>query len=246
MSQPTKAQRREEMLRQAVNAANHGLPPGAPVLDAPAASAATVGAEGIFDRKSLYAPQAARCEWYTMPGGGRVCVHPVSLEEAAYLNRQALKEVHQQGLVPKDDEPAEVQRQKAREAQLDATARAQAWQVVLCCRAGEDPRSAKVFDAGDVEALRRNPGFVVAVQEICALSDRLSQGQSEAALLKERLADFFGAMGSWLGTWCSQLSADTLDASKATLMDFANSVSAMKQPGASSPASLADLIRSLE
>lgn len=219
---------REEMLRLAKTTADHGLAPQAPLIDGPTPEPTT--ARRIFDRRKLRQAEPGRCEWYTMPDGSEVCIHGVSPEEAAYFNRQALKEITALGLMPQPGEPPAAAELKQREAVIESQFRGQVWQVISVCRQGEAPNSPAVFDSGDAESLRRSRYYLESIQDICRISDACSKGRSEADLLREQYAGFFGDMGSWLRTWCSQLTTESLESSRELLLAFANSVSGTKLP----------------
>lgn len=187
---------------------------------------------GLFDPEALLKPLPGRCEWYTMPAGGRVCVHPVSQREAEWINRQALREVRAEGLIPEDNDPH--LKEKLEEASQAANFRAQVWQVVTCCRKGEGLTDEAVFQPAYAKALRCNPGYVRAIEDIVRISNGLGQGKAESAVLREVFAGFFGEMASWLETFAGQLTPETLASSQDALTRFAAIVSAMKQPEPSS------------
>jgi len=213
----------------------NGLPPqglasAAPpaVLTSPVASVP----DGVFDPDVDLSPETAegegRYEWYTMPGGKRVCVHPVSPEDAGWLNRQAVREVRALGLLRDDLSPEEM-RAQAYDAKIEVELRGRIYQAIACCRVGPLSTDAKVFRPEHARKLRATPGYLDAVQDIARLSDSLSSGKSEAALLREVMADFFGRMASWLGTWSSALSAGSCPTLPEILSDFAASVNSTTQ-----------------
>lgn len=197
----------------------YGHLPDGPVMEG--ASSPAAGDDDLFNPDDLSLP-TYRAERYRMPGGkGHVWVHPISVEEAVWVNSQAQKEVERlQGLTPY-------------EANLQRIFRAQVYQVILACRKGPEPTATRIFHPDHAEKLRKNPGWIEAIQQIAALSDQIAGGETEAARLREALTDFFDRAGSWLGTCALRLTgaSETLQsASLAALAAFATSVSSMRQP----------------
>lgn len=196
----------------------NGPPREGPVL--PAETPQPAPSSGIFDPNTLLLPLEGRSERFTMPDGTSLWVHPASLEDAARANRLALSEVKKLGLMTEG---------KQEEAQLEARMRAMVYQVVYVCRTGAKTSAPLVFQEQHAAALRRNPGYVEAVQQICAISDRLAEGKSEADLLRESFADFFGAMEKALATFSSDETSNCSPALRKWLADFAHSVSVLRQ-----------------
>lgn len=200
-----------------------GTPQG-PVYARPT-EAPTAPAPGDgFTAEDLLTPLEYRAEPYVMPNGKRLWVHPVAVEEAGWLNRQAVREVQGLNLLRPDGtlEPG---------AQVELVNRARVWQCICACRTGPAPDAPKVFRSEHARALRVNPGYLKAVEEIAALSDSLNAGQSEAALYRQAVTDFFGVMTSWLGTWCSALNTDSWPTARQALGDFVHSVASLRQQG---------------
>lgn len=161
----------------------------------------------IFDRSQLYQPLANRCQWYTMPGGGRVCVHPPSGAEILWAQKHVLAELRRGNLL---DGAGEVKKGKEREFMSEATTRGQVWTALAVCRAGEDLASSKIFQPEDAAAFLSNPAWAVAAEEIYAISVTLAQGESESAALRKLLAVFFDKLGSWLETLSGQSDVDRI------------------------------------
>lgn len=183
----------------------------------------------IFDPAALLAPLPGRSERFTMPNGQVVWVHPASLQDAARANRLALAEVKKLGLVVDG---------KLDEAEIEARMRGLIYQAIYVCRTGPELTAPHVFKEAHAEALRRNPGYVDAVQQICALSDRLSAGKSEADLLREGFADFFGAIEKALASFSGDETNNSSPAWKQKWEDLTNCVSALRQPSGYSPSDL--------
>lgn len=160
------------------------------------------------------------------------------MEEAIWVNTRAMEDTAKaRGLTANDSGWT------ARETQLESTLRAQVYQVIACCRQGPEADSPKFFEQRHSETLRREPGYVNAVQDIVALSDRLAVGQGEAAALKEAMCRFFAWVGeNWAPTWCSLLTTDcspaVMEAFLGNLEDYARSACALSQPTGLSAGSL--------
>lgn len=217
----------------------NGPPPEGPAREeAPAAGA------GGFNGASL--ALEGRSERYTLPNGQALWVHPCSMEEAIWVNTRALADTAKEhGLTAQD--PG----WQGREVQVEQTLRAQVYQVIACCRQGPEVTSPKFFEGRHADTLRREPGYVNAVQEIVALSDRLATGQGEAAALREAMGRFFGvAGGRWGRTWLSRLTTDcspaVMEAFLGALEDFARSACALSQPSALSAGTVGVLAMQLE
>ena len=209
----------------------YGQPPQGPITangDTNGFHPTEITPGGIYSAADLLG--SYRTEWQPMPGGKQVCVHPVSPEEVIWLNAQAVREAR---AIPKLAES---------EYPLQVRIRAQVYQVICCCRTGEEPNAPQVFGPEHAEALRRNRGLYSTIQRICRLSDELGGAEDEADQLREALADFFGRAGSWLETCSSGLSAETCEGWRQALAAFAAHVSPWKQPGS---LSLTDLRQAL-
>lgn len=220
----------QEDVEQSVRYLTYGPPPENPVLNGGAP--VPPDEEGLFNPdRDLSDLEGYQSEPYRMPGkrAGKLYIHPASIDEAAWLNLQAIREVRDLGIT--DPGEAEVRRRL----------HAQVWQVIAVCRKGPGPGAPRVFEEKHARQLRCNPGWVDAVQQICALSDRLSSGKSEAAVFREAMAGFFGRMESWLTTCSSSLTAATWERISAALAACAASVSSMTPPGTLSADSLAQL-----
>lgn len=194
MSQPTTwtPEERAEKLAQTRRIAAYGPDPEGPVMTKRQGESAAPSPADLFTEADLES-FCYRSEPYAMPGGKRVWVHPVSIEEAAALNIRALQEVRRLNLPPE-------------EAAVQHRLRAQVWQVIAACRKGPEPEAARVFGPEKAEYLRRNPGWLGAVQGICALSDSLSEGETEAQRLREALSGFFEQLQARLSTLSSHWS----------------------------------------
>jgi hypothetical protein len=209
----------------------NGPPPEGPVRGGPPSADAPAPAAGGGFRRGVLA-LAGRSERYTLPNGDTLWAHPCSMEEAIWVNSRALADTGKaHGLSANDPGWGE------RDVQLENTLRAQVYQVIACCRQGPEVTDAKFFLESDADELRREPGYVNAVQEICALSDRLAGGRAEGEAFREAMARFFGSgVGPWLKTWHSLLTTDCspqhMEAFLGALEDFADSASAYAQPTA--------------
>ena len=179
-----------------------GSPPTPPVAPAPIPAPASIDGP-IFDAGDLFAP-IQRAERYSMPNGKAVWVHPVSVEEAGMINRRALAETMRLGIVAPDQEASRAQQG---EMQVEMLNRARVWQAVFCCRAGPELAAARIFGPEHAAGLLRNPGYLSAIQEICTISDRLSEGKAETEVLRESLVRFFETVGRWLLT-CAGLARE--------------------------------------
>lgn len=232
--QMSEQERQQYMLRR-YKENEAGITPTGPVRNAPAASAGAAESD-TFDPDAPDAILTGRAERYRMPNGKWVWVHPCSVEEATVINARTLRmTAERHGLGDLTDK-----RWNSPEMSADRTLRGQAMQVIHCCRRGKEATSAPIFDPlKHVEWLMREPGYLEAIQEICALSDRLSNGQGEAEALKEAMIGFFQRAQQWAETWHGLLSTDSGPTSLpdfcANLEDFAASASCMKQPEALSP-----------
>jgi hypothetical protein len=214
----------DEEKEQYLRSLHRGGPPPQRTSARPAPSPAAP--DGIYSAADLLSEEGYRSEPYRMPNGKQVWVHPVSPEEAMWMNRSAVSEVRASGRLREG-----LTQQEIHELNEEARTRAQVYQVVCCCRTGPEMDAPPIFQPQHADPLRKRPGMLDAIQDICRISDSLSAGTSAAALLEEALAGFFGAMTSWLGMWCSQLSTDSLTDCKEILSDFASSVSSINQPG---------------
>lgn len=205
-----------------------------PAAAAPTATpAAPERPPGVFDPAALYTGLEDRSERYTMPGGDVVWVHAPSVADARWVNDQGFLAIRRAGLLsnnPRLDE--EKQKELGQRALISGQFFGQVYQVIAVCRQGPKISDPKVFEAEHAEALLNNPGWSEAVQEIAGISDRLAVGRSEAAAYREVAASFFGVMASWLETWCSRLTTDSLPCFTEILTDFASSARVMTQPGA--------------
>jgi hypothetical protein len=205
------------------------LRPTAPI----AASTATTapGLTGCFDRNSLYQPLENRAERYVMPDGSWVWVHPLSISERLDLNLRIAEELRKAGAF-KEALDAVGAQYVAHDLQIQTHFRTHVWQAIWVCRQGPGPNSPRVFQPEDADALRLNPGWGEAAEQIAKLSDRLANGQSEAAQMKEALTDFFGLMGSWGETLLSRWNTDSPPASiRSAFSDFVSSVCSMTRRG---------------
>jgi hypothetical protein len=221
----------------------NGPPPDGPVSQTEAAPA-VAPAGGGFQPGPL--ALEGRSERYTLPNGQTLWVHPCSMEEAIWVNSRALADTGKaHGLSANDAGWGE------RDVQLENTLRAQVYQVIACCRQGPEGTAEKFFQPQHAEHLRREPGYVNAVQEICALSDRLATGKGEAEAFREAMARFFAvAGGTWAKTWHSLLimdcSPEPMEAFLGALEDFGNSASAFAQPNSLSAGTLSVLTWQLQ
>jgi len=173
----------------------------------------------VFSAADL-AENEQTCEVYRMPGGKRLWVHPVSLEEALWINTQAMRETNQ------------VDTRDQAEINLQIRVRAQVWQAQVCCRVGPETNAQRIFAPEDAVRLRKSPRFLTAIQEIAAISDRLSQGASEAEGLREGLRGFFERVANLLETLrgLSSITEPTCSPEAAmALADCETSVSCMRR-----------------
>jgi hypothetical protein len=168
-------------------------PPVAPAEPLPAP---VLEEAAVFDPSALYATLPGRSQWFMMPGGGRVCVHPTSADENLWINRNVLRELRVEKRIPEDG--ADKQRQQ--EFLIEAQFRAHVWTTIAACRTGEALDAPKVFTEKHALALRRNPGWAEACAQIAAISTKLGEGESEAEALRRLLEGFFARLGSWLPT----------------------------------------------
>lgn len=208
------SKQREEMLGRAREANRWGLDaPAGPVTSFPQKPPSSVP-EGIFAPEDLLKP-VQRAEPFTMPNGKSVWVHPVSPDEAVWLNVQTVKDLQRVGEVSEA------------EARIRALTLAWSYQAVCACRVGPEPNAARVFHPDHAEALRKNlPNETL--QQIAALSDRL--GSADAAS-REVVRGFFDALRTWLTTCSSQLSTDTLGTWRERLEACASCVSLVSARG---------------
>ena len=207
---PWTAEQRAKRLADAVRLAEHGPEPQGPVTGASAAVAAPAGAP--ITTSDLLALEY-HAEPYTLHNGKTVWVHPVSIDEAAWLNCQAWKEVAALG--PMDEKATAIQFQL----------RAQVWQCVACLRTGPEPDASKAMQAEHAEILRRNAGWLPDVQQITTISDRLTGGSTETERLKAALRAFFVGATSCCETLLSQADTATVGDLRELLQGFAGSVS---------------------
>lgn len=213
----------EEKLRYLEGVVKNGPPPRGPVLERPE-PAPTVPV-GIFDPSGLFQALDGRAEPYRMPNGQQVWVHPVSIEQVAWITRQVLREIRKAGLMKEPDS-----QEQAQERQVESELRSRVWYAVHVCRQGPEPDAPEVFPdkARAAEALRRNPGYLQAVTEIAALAESLSSGKSEWAALKEQVSGFFGRMESWLASLASLSETELPTGScRRVLQDCASSISSI-------------------
>lgn len=215
----------DEKLRYLEGVVRNGPPPARPLIEHPQAPPTVP--TGIFDPAALFQALDGRAEPYVMPNGQKVWVHPVSVEQVAWITRQVLRELRKAGLMKEPDS-----QEQAQERQIESEMRSRVWYAVQCCRQGPEADAPPVFPDlhRAAEALRRNPGYLQAVTEIAGLAERLSQGRSEWAALKEQLQGFFGRMESWLTTLTSLSETDLPPGScRRVLADYASSVSSIKR-----------------
>jgi hypothetical protein len=216
---------REEQVEYLRGFIANGPPPSRPVLEQSQALPSVPA--GIFDPAALFQALDGRAEPYTMPNGQKVWVHPVSVEQVSWITRQVLRELRKAGLMKEPDS-----QEQAQERQIESEMRSRVWYAVQCCKQGPEADAAQVFPDPHraAEALRRNPGYLQAVTEIAGLAERLSQGKSEWAALKEQLAGFFGRMESWLECLISLSETDLPTGScRRVLTDCASSTSSIKR-----------------
>lgn len=205
---------REEAVRQL---AIHGPPPEGPVVaqaGAPAPAIATAAQMPLSDDDILSLPYPT--ERYVLANKKAIWVHPVSIEEAAWLNAKAAQEVRALALT--DDNAAAIRFQ----------AHARVWQVVLCVRSGPELGAPTALKHAHAEVLRRNAGWLNDVDRIVKISDGLTGGASESERLKEALRGFFETAESFCETLISQLDTDTPEALRPTLEGFVGSVTQAK------------------
>ncbi len=221
----------------------NGPPPEGPVRGAEP-SPASAPAGGGFQPSSL--ALEGRSERYTLPNGQTLWVHPCSMEEAIWLNSRASADTAKENsLLPESPEWND------RAIKLENLLRAQVYQVIACCRQEEETTSPKFFQQSDAAELRREPGYVGAVQDICAISDRLTAGKGEGQAFREAMAGFFEvAGGKWARTWHSLLTTDcspeNMEIFLGALEDFADSACAYTQPGSLSAGTLSVLTWQLQ
>jgi hypothetical protein len=227
----------EERHRYLADFLEHGPPPAGPVRDE-APPSVSAPAAGGFQRTPL--SLGDRSERYPLPNCQTLWVHPCSVDDKIFINCRSVEDTAKTRQL--GDEPTAF---AARAVQMETIIRAQVYQVVACCRQGAEPTSAPFFQPADAEYLRREPGYINAIEEICAISDSLTAGRSESAALKEAMAYFFSRTQRWAETWCSRLATGSSESSLpeflANLEDFGRSASALSQPSGCFPGSLAVL-----
>lgn len=201
-----------EKLAEVERLSRFGAMPQGPV--SPAAASPAADSDLFSAATDLLLP--TRAERFEMPNHKKVWVHPVSPEEAVWLNAQAAREAEK----IKTDSPAETA--------VRTQVLGQVFQVICCCRKGPEPTAAPVFTVEHAQTLYRNRGWLEPVQRICALSDRLG---GDETTLQEQLVGFFGHAESFARIWSSRLSADTLETLRGHLEEFASCVSCVTQRG---------------
>jgi hypothetical protein len=198
-------------------------PPFQPIIP-PDLSPPAPAIADLFDPDTdLYTALKGRCEWYTMPNGKRVCVHPMSGEEAIWAQRQVLRELRAEGLLA-DKEQSQTDRGLALS---EGVIRGYVWTTIAVCRTGEELPGEKVFKPKHADALRKNPGWAEATQAISQIAERLASGESEAETLRRMLGGFFGQLGSWLET---TLGPNGADRTSSHISRFVSSASSAKPP----------------
>jgi hypothetical protein len=212
-------EQRKEMLAHTQRVATYGEQPAGPITGPPAGVSVAADDEGeIFSEADLLV-QPFEPFRYTMPNGRVLWIHAVSPDEAIWLNANALREVKALRL---DDE---------NEAHLQRRFRAQIYQAICVCRKGPAPDAPHVFKPESAETLRRNKGWLGAVQDIVAISDRLSRSEEDET--KKALVDFFGSTASWAKTFASRLTMGSPDCSALAQIaeSFAACASSIAQRG---------------
>jgi hypothetical protein len=218
------AQEKADLLRRNEEAAQYGPPPAAPTYAAGAVPAGSPPGPLFNPDAALDAP-IGKAEWFQMPGGGVVAVHPCSLEDIRWVSDQVMRDLGRLNLLKENRTPEEQAKVRA-----ESVIREQTYQCIAVCRQSLDPASERVFHARHAEKLLKNQGWGDAVQQIKRISDALGEGLSEAALLREVYGRFFARTASTLETWCSSLSADSLDTCRRDLEQLAACVSLMRAP----------------
>ena len=128
-----------------------------------------------------------------MPGGKRLWVHPATPEDAAFVNRQVMREV--KALPSADDQ----------DRAIEIEVRLKVWQCIRVCRQGPERNAPLAFQPEDADLLRRN-GALQTINRIVAVSDSLGGGED---LLPEVVRAFFGRVASCVRTCASQLPTDS-------------------------------------
>jgi hypothetical protein len=220
---------RKRLLDQTRQVADFGHLPAGPVT-APAAAPEAAVPAGVFSAADLFALETweTRAEPVTMPNGKTVWVHPVTDDEARWLNAQAGKEAR--GLTITDPE----------EVADWAIRRARVYQVILACRVSPEWGAPRVFAPLHADAVQRNLPLPL-VETIIGTSDRLGRGVSAE---RAAVADFFAATRTWLQTWCSGSGGGSPENWPANLAAFASCVSRVSARGYLIPAD-AEAVRAL-
>jgi hypothetical protein len=136
----------------------------------------------VFKRKQLYRELPSRFQWVPMPGGGEVCVHPLSGNEGLWVQRHVLREMRRSGLL---DEAGQFKAGHLAECQAEAMTRGYVWTAVACCREGESLEAPKVFKAEDAGQFYEEAGWMEAAEVIAKVSQRLGLGGPTNDLLQK-------------------------------------------------------------
>ena len=210
---------RDEMLARASEASRYGKLPGGPV-GVPNEQRNAETPEGVFSIADLYeVANWTKATSVPMPGGKRVWVHPVTVEDAQWLNVQARADARTEAKVRPFTTP--------REEAIWTTIRAQVYQVVCVCRVSETPGAGRVFKPENVDALQKNLPYGI-IERIVATSEALD---ADTDVERQVLQDFFDACQSCMATWLSPSDGATLESSRSDLEAFASCVSRVKERG---------------
>lgn len=190
----------EEQLEEVTRACNEGRAPDFSFLDEPEPNGSVAHADpesDIFTGADLTGEAVDICEEYPLPGTGKkVYVFPTTPEDLVHLLRWSLGKSEVEVNADPDVPPQVVQSVTARVTQIEL----RVLQAVLVCRRGPRRSAKRCFERGDAPALRRKLGNAT-VEEICALSDRLSGGDEA---IGPGVRAFFSAALTCLTIWSSR------------------------------------------
>lgn len=124
----------------------------------------------LFRRRNLYRQTGGCFEWFTMPDGAQVCVHPLSGDEQLWVQRNALREMKRSGVL---DETGAPKRGMVAEYQAEAMTRGAVWTTLAVCRVGEALEDEKVFKSEDAAVFYEESGWIAVAEQIGKVSERL-------------------------------------------------------------------------
>lgn len=210
-------------LKRLQELADYGERPSGPVTELPPSRPVPEGIASADDLIGL----SHRTRWVPMPRGKKICVHPLSLEEAGWVNAQAMAFIRRRQI--KDDDPA-------RGAWYNLGCKL--FQLICAGRQGEQPGSPPVYSPSHEELLAKNLGWE-KIQQLGNLSDVLGLEAGELELI----TDFFGLAARFSTTLSSRLTTDSpsLGAILPALEEFGSCVLRVKQRGGLLPSDADEL-----